>query len=222
MPNLSPFCAKNSVLQKAGQSCTQICSSNSSSPQCLECAQSAMTRARNACNPKCISSQFLFERGLGHSAIRHHGEADVLCVPGLPCGTSGHLLRKCSGTSDTSCKLVSYDRVCRERKDCIASRMPVSQLKHSHDWSVYRVHSGSTSLSLTSLSADPESSPLAVSYIVAQIADTLNRVGLGRVCDAFASFPYSLARASNAAHMFGSFWNNYTIRSFWFWTHELI
>ena len=201
LPNLSPFCAKNSVLQEASEPCTQICSSDRSSEQCLECGQSAMRKARKACTPQCISSQFLFERGLEHSAIRHHGVADVLCIPGLPCGTPGHLLRECSRTSDVSCRLVSYDRVCRDRKDCIQSRMPVSQLKHSHDWSVYRVNSGSTSLSLTSLSADPEGSLFAPSYIVAKIADTLNAVGLGFICDSIVSVPHKLAEVRTALHM---------------------
>ncbi len=157
-----------------------------------------LTKARKECLPKFISTAFLMERGLGHAFIRHFGGAGVLCIPGLPCGTASHLLRECA--SDATCKLVSYAQVCQHRRDYVASKMAVSQLKHSFDWPQYHISSGSTTLSLTSLSANPEASSIALSRIPAKMTDLLNQVGLGFICDAVATVHHTLAQMSSTLH----------------------
>jgi len=65
---------------------------------------------------------------------------------------------------------------------CISTStvMKVSRLRHAFDWSTF--HSGH--LSLTSVSAHPESTIYDISRIIATIADKLNSKGLGYVCDA--------------------------------------
>ncbi len=194
----TPFCVSRSVIATRLTKCRSPCAKNEESIECIQCRLQVVSKAKKACIPKCISTAFLMERSLGHAAIRHFGAADVFCIPGLPCGTAGHLLREC--TSDATCRLVSYGKVCQQRSDCVASKMEVSQLKHSFDWSQYHTSSGSTTLSLTSLSANPDSSQLAPSRIVAKMTDLLNQVGLGFVCDAVAMLPHRLAEMSNTLH----------------------
>lgn len=129
----------------------------------------------------CVSTQWLAQRGLQRAVLRSSGpsEKHVLCIPDqeLPCGTPGHLLRN----FDTG-KLASYQTVCEMRGDCIRTSMPVSQLSHNYDWAVYRTGM----YELTSLSAHPETkSPFSPSRILAAFVDTLNKAGMGRICDAF-------------------------------------
>ncbi len=192
------FCARAEIFLKEGLKCVNSCLLGNDSAECVDCHKKAMNAALKPCKPECISTAFLMEHGLGHAAIRHHGVAPVLCIPGLPCGSAGHLLREC--TSEKTCKLVSYAEVCEYRSDCMQSQMPVSQLKHSFDWSVYRIPSGENSLALTSLSAHPDAKSMSFSHIIAKTADLLNQVGLGRLCDVIASFPYSLYDARAALH----------------------
>lgn len=136
----------------------------------------------------CIATSWLSERGLMHAAIRHSGAENVLCVPGLPCGTSGHLLRECINES-SGCRLVTYREVCeRPGRNCIRSTTAVSQLSHTYEWSKFSVVSvaDGTSLQLTSLSAHPLSGASSPTRLIAYVADHLNSRGLGFICNAFS------------------------------------
>jgi len=142
----------------------------------------------------CISTQWLVERGLQGAVLRNSGTSNqnVLCIPddngNIPCGTPGHLLREAN-----TGKLISYQTVCDERKDCIRSAMPVSQLSHDYDWSFYRTGK----FELTSLSAHPDSksNDYAPSRILAALADMLNTAGLGRLCDSFVLLSHKIRDA---------------------------
>lgn len=126
----------------------------------------------------CISTTWLERKELLRAAFPKSRTAAVMCIPGLPCGTLGHILRQCS--VGFRCTLVTYKEVCSMREDCISTVMKVSRLRHAFDWSTF--HSGN--LSLTSVSAHPESTIYDISRIIATIADKLNSKGLGYVCDA--------------------------------------
>ena len=134
----------------------------------------------------CISTTWLFQRGLEHAALRHSQTTRVVCIAGLPdipCGTSGHLLRVCT-TDRSSCSLTTYREICTKRSDCVSTTMPVSQLSHTFDWSQFNWNSNEGLIyELTSLSANPNSSKFALSRVVAIVADRLNRVGLGSFCN---------------------------------------
>lgn len=135
--------------------------------------------------PPCVSTVWLRNNGLANFAIRHAGLARVLCIPHLPCGTPGHLLR------DGNSNLVSYREVCKYRRsDCVESVMSVSQLSHTFDWSQFRTIDDS--LSLTSLSAHPHSTRWSYSRIIAHLNDRMNKLGLGSVCNVVALFPHTL------------------------------
>lgn len=153
---------------------------------------------------KCVSTAFLRQNNLLHMALNHGEHANVLCIPGLPCATSGHLVRSC--TTDHSCRLVTYREICDNRVDCIESRMPVSQLSHKYDWSQFRSISDSVVLSLTSLSVNPDSASAFYysSWTIAAVADMLIKNGLGIVCDMASVTPSTIHKvvmiARNAAH----------------------
>jgi len=135
----------------------------------------------------CVETAWLKKNDLIHAAIRHAGVARVLCIPGLPCGTAGHLLRRRNGA------LVSFREVCETRSDCVESTAAVSQLSHMYDWSRY----SAGALQLTSLSAHPESHARSVSRVIASLADTLNKNGLGWVCNMVAVLPLHVSNTFN-------------------------
>lgn len=124
----------------------------------------------------CVSTEWLRQNSLSHAALRHGDRAEVLCIPGLPCGTHGHLLRNSDG------ELVTYRQACVRRTDCVVSVMPVSQLSHIFDWT--RFHNSDHSLTLTSLSVHPSATGVSPSRIVANAADALIAARLGWVCNA--------------------------------------
>ncbi len=151
----------------------------------------------------CVSTSWLARQGLSQHVIYNGGQAHVICIPGLPCGTSGHLLRVCRA-GRASCTLVSYASLCKERDDCSNSEMSVSQLSHSYDWSVFRISSPSSdsSIELTSLSQNHGANEFSPSNVVARItADLLNRNGYGHVCNAIARVPHSIRKVR---YLFGS------------------
>lgn len=166
---------------KAGGSCP-VAGDTCAEDLCPSCVseidlETIATCVKAADNPPCVSTAWLQSRGVAHATLRNAGSASVLCIPGsdLPCGTLGHLLR--DGSS-----LVSYREVCEKRTDCVESTMTVSQLSHTFDWSVYQ----SNGLELTSLSAHPASHNMSPSRMVANVADALNRGGLGAFTNAVA------------------------------------
>lgn len=130
----------------------------------------------------CIATSWLSKRGLMDKAIYHGGEADVLCIAGLPCGTEGHILRQSDGT------LRTFREICSERTDCTRDKTEVSQLSHEFNWSVFVSDEGD--LALTSLSAHPYSTTWSVSRRVAWLADRMNKSGYGRVCNMIAMIPH--------------------------------
>lgn len=82
--------ACHSVLDSADISGTINSSSQELAPIVSPAENSA---AMNSNVNVCISTSWLRERGLEHAAICHAGTENVLCIPGLPCATSGHILR---------------------------------------------------------------------------------------------------------------------------------
>ncbi len=157
---------------------------------------------------KCVSTAFLRKHNLLDEAIVHGGSAKVLCIPGLPCGTSGHLIRKCNFQG--LCDLVSYKEVCENRVDCVESRMQVSQLSHKYDWSKFQIKSDDTTFSLTSLSVDPESRSTYFSFsrCVAIMTDFMIQYGMSSVCDVVAGSPILAKRIVRIARMTSSSWSN--------------
>ncbi len=132
----------------------------------------------------CVATSWLRHHRLTNAFIRHTGTSPVLCIPGLPCATAGHLLRECGSDTQKSCQLLSYLEVCLQHPQlgCVSSIMPVSQLSHTFDWSWVQVSIGSANsatstghqkdnqhplqftLTLTSLSIHPTSSPFSIPY----------------------------------------------------------
>lgn len=111
------------------------------------------TETSGDANP-CISTAWIRPQSLEHATIRRAGVARVLCIPGLPCGTPGHLLRECRNGIHR-CDLITYREVCAQFGVCITSTAPVSQLSHTFGWASFRVVSKLSVLELTSLSAHP-------------------------------------------------------------------
>lgn len=156
---------------------------------CRTCFWFALQDGIRACNKDavarwCVSTTWLEQEGLSDAAIRNFESAPVLCIPGLPCATPGHLLRECK-SGEKSCTLITYQEQCRQRSDCISSTMPVSRLRNTFDWSVYQAIGSSpdSTIHLTSISANPSSGPLSFSFTLARVADALVRNGLGVLCD---------------------------------------
>lgn len=143
-------------------------------------------------NRSCIATAWLKQRGLENAAILHAGFCAVFCIPSLPCGTPGHLLRQCN--KFLRCTLVTYREVCETRSDCIESTTAVSQLSHSFEWSAFRApgKEEGTTLELTSLSVHSLSSPSSPYRFIANAADRLNSMGLGSICNAVALFAHRL------------------------------
>lgn len=197
---LNKFCHNNTMWTAAKDACDKKhqCGNPNVTDQipCSDCVEAAAAAAATTCwdgktteatesdknSTVCVSTVWLRQRGLAHATLGAPMFSSVLCIPGtgkLPCGTPGHLLRDRDGA------LVSYEEVCRHRNDCVASAMLVSKLKHDFDWAVVEDDDG---LQLTSLSAHPFSSPGSPSRIVAYVADNLNRLGLGQLCNIITQF----------------------------------
>lgn len=142
----------------------------------------------------CISTQWIRENGLEHAVIRNGKRAEVLCIPGLPCGTKGHLLRRCN--TDGGCTLMTYSEVCSSGSECVPSFMRVSQLSHSHDWTSYRSKTqDSMELILTSLSMHPSSNRYSLSRTIAYVTDAMNKNGFGWLSNMFALFRHNVRNA---------------------------
>lgn len=136
-----------------------------------------------------ISTAWLEKYHLENAIIKSIAFAKVLCVPGLPCGTPGHLLRRCE-YGIAGCRLLTYREACSNDLDCAESAMEVSQLSHTYDWSTFHTSSSEDTIyELTSVSAHSLSGPWSPSRMVANAGDYLNRMGLGSVCNAFSLFP---------------------------------
>lgn len=129
---------------------------------------------------KCVSTKWVQDNGYGDAILRRGSFASVLCIPGLPCATAGHVVRSCEGGN---CRLRTYKQVCETRSDCVESAMEVSQLSHQFDWSVVK----SGDLRLTSLSMNANSSVFSISRTIAHLTDWLNSNGLGFVSDHIAT-----------------------------------
>ncbi len=166
---------------------------------CRTCLGQSFTEMKTRCVTSlvgpCVSTSWLARQGLSQQVIHNGGHAPVICIPGLPCGTHGHLLRVCNAER-TSCKLVSYADVRKQRDDCSISVMPVSQLSHSYDWSLFRTTwpSSDDTIELTSLSQNRGAREFSLSNVVARITDLLNRNGYGHVCNAIARIPHSIRK----------------------------
>lgn len=160
-------------------------------------------------NPYCVSTQWVKEQGLSRYSVHHEGQANVICIPGLPCGTSGHLLRVCD-SERISCELVSYSDLCKHIKICTSSVMPVSQLSHAYDWSSFRISliSFGITAELTSLSQHDRSSKFSISSLIAHITDYVNQKGYGRVCDAVARITQSIPKVLNLFSKTSSYWSD--------------
>lgn len=176
-------CSKNLLLKQIhGRKLCADCETGPSLEAMLKCASNnPSTSNHNTKSPPCVSTKWLREKSLSHHTIRHAGRARVLCIPGLPCGTLGHLLHTSSGS------LISYREVCETRQDCVQSVMKVSQLSHSFDWSIFRTTDDTHSL--TSLSAHPFAGKYGISRLLAMTGDILNNSGLGCLTNAFVKIP---------------------------------
>lgn len=126
----------------------------------------------------CVETEWLINNGHERGIYRRYGKALTYCIEGLPCGTPGHLLRRCNNNEE--CRLVSYKEVCDEVDfDCLMKSVEVSRLRHSYDWSSVNVHN----LELTSVSQYPTAKLLSISRFIATVGNTLNRQRLGVVVD---------------------------------------
>ncbi|KAI0566320.1 hypothetical protein FGB62_10g18 [Gracilaria domingensis] len=132
----------------------------------------------------CVETAWLQEHGHNDGILRERGNSRVLCIPGLPCGTAGHMVRHCDRQSPASCKLRTYAEICSRRDDCTYGFKAVSRLRNKYDWNAVKsVDGDGTSIQLTSVSVSPESRRFSTSYAIAHAADWLGGLGLGSVCD---------------------------------------
>jgi len=196
--------------------CSTSCLSPEEGGVCKECASQATLLARTSCFPtctgdeeeddedqciapdmtpfsgNCVATDWIENNGHSDGIFKKMGNSRVLCIPDFPCGTAGHMIRVCDRAQ--ACQLKTYAQVCESRGDCTESVMPVSQLRHSYDWS--RVSSSSCassgSLYLTSVSKHPDASEYSLSTIIAFFGDTLNRNGLGLFTDVLITVPDSI------------------------------
>lgn len=197
---------------------------------CASCAFSSSQKAVMACfaeKPRpsvCLSTEWLLRSGLMHTISNsiHSGVSEVLCIPGLPCGTYGHLLRECT-LNRVRCRLKTYREVCENRSDCVKSvkhvvsshfRIPLnfdshtllscplkSRVIHNFDWSIYQLENRSSEgavLELTSLSLNPDSSFLSLSGVIAFSADALIKKGFARHIDTFVNLQLRMGAIKNA------------------------
>lgn len=156
--------------------------------RCSTCVESALEKSMETCASVCVETQWIVENGFEEGILWKAGVARTLCVPGLPCGTEGHLLRRCD--KNGSCRLVSYKSLCEERGDCSSKYTHVSRLSAKFDWSSVQQENCSTdgkNISLTSLSIDPEGRDMGASMLVAIIGDKLISFGLGAIVDALCT-----------------------------------
>lgn len=154
------YCAHEEEMKTTFAACTEC----NEDPQGVECRNVPWTLFEDYhLNAKsatllwalCVSStKWLENRGLSNKVIRHGGYTTVLCISGLPCGTPGHLLNRCTGSE--SCYLESYAEICLKRTDCSMSQMRFSQISHAFNWAQFSNEDGT--LFLSSLSAHPNAS----------------------------------------------------------------
>lgn len=187
---------KNTVEQcgvcQASDNCTDssaTCSAEVSGDLlCSTCVDRAVRKALESCKADCVETEWLHENGLEQGILWDSGVARTLCIPGLPCGTEGHLLRKCD--KNGSCMLLSYKEMCEERTDCYSKYAKVSRLSAKFDWSSVQLENCSkdkNSITLTSLSIDTEGKDMGVSILVAFIGDKMISYGFGSVVDALST-----------------------------------
>lgn len=137
-------------------------------------------------DPPCVSTEWIKNENLSKHVLRNGKQSKVLCIPGLPCATRGHVLRQCN--SRKQCDLRTYQEVCEKRYDCTESTILVSQLSHSFDWSVYR----SGNLQLTSLSMNSPAGMYSISRCVAQAAEIMIRNEMGSICNFVSNVSFHL------------------------------
>lgn len=132
--------------------------------------------------PDCVETQWLTQNGFEKDLLEKMGSAYVVCPHHFPCGTPGHMVRRCN--EKARCSLVSYAHICREDNACIQRLMHVSRLKHSFDWSLVRRFGDDGSwIELTSVSVDTNSPPFSLSYGIAYLGHYLSSHGYGHMCD---------------------------------------
>lgn len=100
-----------------------------------------------------VETARVMKNGLAPGILKERGGSKVLCIPGLPCATEGHLFgeRNQHGT----CELVSYSKIRRESSfRCPVKFGPICRLWHSVDWSSVRIshHKAGKRLELTNVS----------------------------------------------------------------------
>ncbi len=131
----------------------------------------------------CVETEWLVNHGHEKGIAHRYGKSLTYCIEGLPCGTAGHLLRRCD-VDGKDCRLVSYAEVCNESDArCLMKSVEVSRLRHGYDWSSVT----QSSLELTSVSQHPTAKSMSTSRLIAIVADGLSRHGLGVVLDAIIS-----------------------------------
>jgi len=147
----------------------------------------------------CVSTAWLENNGHSEGIHLKGGESPVFCIPDFPCGTPGHIVRECN--KENKCQLKTYAQICKDRGDCIENVEAVSQLKNSYDWSkVSRSACDlSGSLTLTSVSMNPNASKYSISSIIAHIGDSLNRNGYASITDALIHVPIYVRDGMNYA-----------------------
>lgn len=219
----SKLCYKHKLLAKSMQRCRKCtddsqCSTTCLPPEkggvCRDCVSEVTLMARETCFPtcgqeqegeeciapgltpyssgsRCVATAWLENNGHSKGIFKKLGNERVVCIPGFPCGTPGHMIRVCN--SAQACQLKTYAELCAARMDCLESVVPVSQLKHSYDWSLVSSSTcdSSATLYLTSVSKNPGSSEYSLSSVIALIGDKLNRHGLGSITDVLISLPYT-------------------------------
>ena len=153
---------------------------------CRSCVEEAVKIGKESCD--CISTKWLRRNGYGHGILRSGGSTRVLCLPGLPCGTPGHVLRHCQGSN---CVLRTYSEICDSRADCTETELEVSQLRHDFDWSVL----SAGTLTMTSVSMHPHAKFISTSRIIAHLGYILNRMGYGVVSDSIIIAKHGIMNA---------------------------
>lgn len=153
---------------------------------------------------KCIESAWLKRNNVEQHSLANYGMAPVLCLPqsNLPCGTHGHLLNVCE---DGKRELRTYREVCARLGNCVASTMTVSQISHAYKWSKFEtmLEGQQASVSLTSVSAHPESKWYSISRMVAFLVHRMNESGHGWICNIVISVH---SKASKAIALLRALW----------------
>lgn len=171
--------------------CREVAFGKGACKSCIDRIQSAL----ESCNPKCVETEWLLENGFKEGILKESGVSHTFCLPDLPCGTAGHLLRECD--EKNTCKFVTYEEMCKKVSGCYSKITEVSRLKASFDWSVVKsnVYSNNRrSVSLTSLSIDLKGEKYLSSIFIAHLGDKMISYGQGRVVDALVTTWENLER----------------------------